>query len=312
VFVDKGTSKFASVLVETSLLTVAVCVSITVSYLVGQLLIIQWRQRLTSALHTHYFHHDTFYQLSTLKTCPYPEAHAQSPAPPFTETGPNDYMPHLLYPHALASPRDPKQLHPFLSSRDINLLHPQPLPSPHEPLPHVSHGPDNPDQRMTDDVNLFCTCLEQCFQKSAKSPFNLALYSYFTYTVFQSAKPILIAIAYFCVCAVLHRLVISALATAIYAQQHAEGNFRSVHVRVRNNAESIAAWGGAGVEERWANRSLLVTLMSQLRLAWAYTAQQLVAQVCGLHILHMHAPRCPGCVPRHVISTCVSVSCINE
>ena len=70
IFVDQDAARFRFALAETTMLYGGVCLTITVSYLVGQMLIIRWRRRLTTALHTHYFHKDTFFRIGT------PEAHA--------------------------------------------------------------------------------------------------------------------------------------------------------------------------------------------------------------------------------------------
>ena len=97
--------------------------------------------------------------------------------------------------------------------------------------------------------------------------------------MFGSITPVLVALVFFVACAALHKIVVAAIASAVYAQARAEGDFRSGRVRVRDNAASIAAWGGGGVEQSELDRKLSITLWTQTRLAWACTAQTLVKSV---------------------------------
>lgn len=226
-------------MVDTSIFYLGTCVCLTASFLLGELLSIRWRRRLTCALHTHYFHHDTFYQLGSLQ-----------PSSRHSQQGFSVNTPESSSPGSIPSMAPPPR-------------------------------PDNPDQRMTDDVHLFCASLTKCFEKCANTPCNVVLYSYLTYTVYESALPILVAVVFFIICAAVHRLVVSAIASAVYRFEAAEGDFRSAHMRVRGNAAEIAAWGGAGVEEVAVDAALASTLTQQLHLSLAYSVQTFVSKVCS-------------------------------
>lgn len=56
---------------------------------------------------------------------------------------------------------------------------------------------DNPDQRMAQDVSLFCSKLGQVAKVVATMPFGVVLYSYLTYTLTGSLAVLAAAYASF-------------------------------------------------------------------------------------------------------------------
>ena len=64
IFVDQDAARFRSTLATTTMQWSVVCLIIAASYLYGQLLLIRWRRRIITALHTRYFHVDTFFRMS--------------------------------------------------------------------------------------------------------------------------------------------------------------------------------------------------------------------------------------------------------
>ena len=258
IFVDQDAARFRSTLATTTLQWSGVCLILTASYLFGQLLIIRWRRRITAALHNRYFHDDAFFRMSAPVRSEEQADTFFAPASTLEARCCAPTMP--ASPHGRAPPSPPVQI----------------------PWHAAARWTDNPDQRMTEDVALFCTALEKLFQQSAKSPFNLILFSYLTVQAFGSITPVLVALVFFVACAALHRLVVAAIASAVYTQARTEGDFRSGHVRIRDNAASIAAWGGGGVEHSELQEKLSTTLWAQTRLAWACSAQMLIKSVWPL------------------------------
>ena len=241
IFVDRAADRFVSTLAISIAEWGIVCLVSSSSFFVGQMLIIRWRRRIASSLQAHYCHDGTFHRLTVLThQCITTDA-----------------------------PQQQDMAAECIDEAPANAAKPMPQPQ----------APDNPDQRMTDDVALACKSLEQVCQQCAKAPFTLVYFSYLALQVFGSVTPLLMALAYFCGCAVLHRLAASAIAGATFAQARAEGNFRSAHMRVRSCAQQIATWGGYGVEERALAASLKSTLQTQCRLACVLTAQSLIKNV---------------------------------
>ena len=224
------------------------------SVVVSRLLSVRWRGALTRALHTHYFHDATFYHLSHTPRAGAPAPSDDDPA------SPRAYSMSLR--SAAAGGRVPA------SNQHAGCA----LPRGDTPL-------DNPDQRVTDDVRFFCDALATFLLRSAEAPITFFYYSYLTFRLFGTVLPIAAAVAFFVACAAAHRVVVGVLAAAVCRQERAEGDFRSAHVRIRDEAGAIAAWGGGGVERAWVARALDTVLRRQTRLAWCYAAQDLLAMV---------------------------------
>jgi ABC-type uncharacterized transport system fused permease/ATPase subunit len=125
--------------------------------------------------------------------------------------------------------------------------------------------------------------LEEFIRKTAKSPFNLIVYTYLSAQKFGSILPVACAVGFFLILAAVQRVVMSAMASAINAYQQREGDLRALHMRVRNHAVSIAAWAGAEAEERSISAALARTLDAQTSMAWTFILQKAFATVCGLY-----------------------------
>lgn len=138
---------------------------------------------------------------------------------------------------------------------------------------------DNPDQRMTRDVELFCSALEKLLRRVAAAPFGLALYGTLACSLFHSLLPLLAAAAFFGVNAALHRVIAARLAASIYAHEQAEGCLRAAHMHVVTRAAAIAAWEGGPAERVRVDGSLRTALAAQLRMALLYSLQLFATQV---------------------------------
>ncbi|CAG2110509.1 unnamed protein product [Medioppia subpectinata] len=106
---------------------------------------------------------------------------------------------------------------------------------------------DNLDQRLTQDVDLFCKQLSLIIADLIVWPFLIAFYTYKTWVVIGYIGPLGCLIFFLCSTAI-NKGLISLVLHFVYLQQRAEGDYRFQHTRVRNEAESIAIQRGAAFE----------------------------------------------------------------
>ena len=262
ILVDKDSEKFNATMRYAALLYAAVVVMINLGYGTGQMLAIQWRNRLVGVMHDRYFHSHTFCHLQSVPLKPRSQA---------TMGG--------FYSGAGRGPAVTALAAPSTSVAENDLLLSVGTAA-HSNRNGLQHGRlDNADQRMTQDVLQFCAKFEEFLRKTAKSPFNLVVYVYLTVRLFKSMTPVLFAVGYFLVFAFLQKVVMSAITTAINTYQKCEGDLRAAHMRVRVDAVPIASWGASAVEERNVNRALHMTLSAQTSMVWTFIVQKTVAKV---------------------------------
>lgn len=137
-----------------------------------------------------------------------------------------------------------------------------------------STGIDNPDQRITQDAERFCSVLtNRVFPYILISPLVVAFYTYKTWI---TAGPFGAAIIYiyFIIGVVANRLLVSPLTKWTARVERAEGDFRYKHVSVRNNAEESAFYSAADFDKHECNRFFNTLIRSQLNATlWKYPAQ---------------------------------------
>ncbi|KAK5583803.1 hypothetical protein RB653_005405 [Dictyostelium firmibasis] len=98
---------------------------------------------------------------------------------------------------------------------------------------------DNPDQRITSDIDNFTTLLASIVSQCITGPMVVVYYTYLCYTTIDWYAP-LIVYGYFFLGYFINKLVMSPMVSINYLQDKLEGDFRYLHQRVRNFAESIA------------------------------------------------------------------------
>eukprot|EP01133_Synstelium_polycarpum_P009008 gene9008-10566_t len=98
---------------------------------------------------------------------------------------------------------------------------------------------DNPDARITSDIDNFSTLLATVFSALISAPATVIQYTILTYQTMGYYAP-LVVYAYFFLGYFVNKLVMSPLVSVSYLQDRLEGDFRYLHLRVRNFAESIA------------------------------------------------------------------------
>eukprot|EP01105_Mastigella_eilhardi_P025642 TRINITY_DN7039_c0_g1_i1.p1 TRINITY_DN7039_c0_g1~~TRINITY_DN7039_c0_g1_i1.p1 ORF type:complete len:640 (+),score=149.24 TRINITY_DN7039_c0_g1_i1:49-1968(+) len=129
---------------------------------------------------------------------------------------------------------------------------------------------DNPDQRMTQDINNFCTTLATIAQNCITAPIIIVLYTGLCISRISWYSPLLV-FAYFLVATVINKIISSPLVKIVYTQEQLEGDFRSLHAWIRTLAESIALSDGQEREQQFASESFTVLLRNKLRLlCWQF------------------------------------------
>ncbi|XP_069064600.1 lysosomal cobalamin transporter ABCD4 [Pleurodeles waltl] len=121
---------------------------------------------------------------------------------------------------------------------------------------------DNPDQRISQDVERFCKQLSSMASKLLISPFTLA---YYTYQCFNSTGwlgPVSI-FSYFVIGTVVNKILMGPIISTLVQQEKLEGDFRFKHLQIRVNAESAAFYRAGQVEHMRTNRRLQNLLQTQ-------------------------------------------------
>ncbi|EOA99954.1 ATP-binding cassette sub-family D member 4, partial [Anas platyrhynchos] len=139
---------------------------------------------------------------------------------------------------------------------------------------HVLHEDiDNPDQRISQDVERFCKQLSSMASKLVISPFTLA---YYTYQCFHSTGwlgPVSI-FGYFVIGTIVNKVLMSPIVSKLVEQEKLEGDFRFKHMQIRVNAEPAAFYRAGRVEHMRTNRRLQSLLQTQRELIgkelWLY------------------------------------------
>ncbi|XP_077036593.1 lysosomal cobalamin transporter ABCD4 isoform X1 [Agelaius phoeniceus] len=132
---------------------------------------------------------------------------------------------------------------------------------------------DNPDQRISQDVERFCRQLSSMASKLVISPFTLA---YYTYQCFHSTGwlgPVSI-FGYFIIGTMINKVLMSPIVSKLVQQEKLEGDFRFKHMQIRVNAEPAAFYRAGRVEHMRTNRRLQSLLKTQRELIgkelWLY------------------------------------------
>ncbi|XP_068948302.1 lysosomal cobalamin transporter ABCD4 isoform X3 [Petaurus breviceps papuanus] len=132
---------------------------------------------------------------------------------------------------------------------------------------------DNPDQRISQDVERFCRQLSTMASKLIISPFTI---TYYTYQCFRSTSwlgPVSI-FGYFVLGTVVNKVLMGPIVSKLVQQEKLEGDFRFKHVQLRVNAEPAAFYRAGHVEHVRTNYRLQKLLTTQKELMskelWLY------------------------------------------
>lgn len=129
---------------------------------------------------------------------------------------------------------------------------------------------DNPDQRISQDVDNFTQSLRNFMEKLIISPFMISFYVYKSVTV-AGWLSVGIIFAYFFAGTIVCRLVAYPLITIIYNKERLEGHYRYQLLRCRHFSEAIALLRGYGTENANINYWLDTLLKVQRKvLLWDF------------------------------------------
>ncbi|KCV70069.1 hypothetical protein H696_03532 [Fonticula alba] len=125
---------------------------------------------------------------------------------------------------------------------------------------------DNPDQRITTDVQQFC---EQTGEVLSKVVIWPVLVGYYTYqsAVITGYYGLLLIFLFFLISAVVNKVIAGILVPMFYEQERREGDFRYLHVRLRSYSESICLAAGIDYESELVDRALNNLIFLLVRLA---------------------------------------------
>ncbi|KAI8365099.1 ABC transporter transmembrane region 2-domain-containing protein [Blakeslea trispora] len=118
---------------------------------------------------------------------------------------------------------------------------------------------DNPDQRISQDIEKFSETLNQILTNLIIAPIMAIYYAYRCWTVTGPLGPLVIFL-YFVVGTIISRQLIQPIIRPVFLRESQEGYFRFLHVRIQQFAESIAFYGGEEEERKKAQESLDVLL----------------------------------------------------
>ncbi|TPX53877.1 hypothetical protein PhCBS80983_g06121 [Powellomyces hirtus] len=100
-------------------------------------------------------------------------------------------------------------------------------------------GNDNPDQRIAQDVEKFSEELRKVLEDIVLAPALLVYYTYRNFVVTGWRGPLCLYL-FFVVSTLQTRYLMRPLIPLVYQKEKAEGDFRHLHVRLGQNAESVA------------------------------------------------------------------------
>ncbi|ROI16408.1 ATP-binding cassette sub-family D member 4 [Anabarilius grahami] len=132
---------------------------------------------------------------------------------------------------------------------------------------------DNPDQRISQDVERLCKQMSTMASRLLISPFTV---TYYTYQCFNSAGWIgfVSIFGYFVAGTIINKILIGPIVSMLVEQEKLEGDFRFKHMQIRVNAESAAFYRAGKVEHMRTDRRLQMLLSTQRSLMnkelWLY------------------------------------------
>uniref|UniRef100_A0A7E4VCL9 ABC transporter domain-containing protein n=2 Tax=Panagrellus redivivus TaxID=6233 RepID=A0A7E4VCL9_PANRE len=130
---------------------------------------------------------------------------------------------------------------------------------------------DNPDQRMTQDVEKTCRLFAcDLLAPLLLAPFIIMYYTYLTYISSGFLGPVTIYI-FFIIATAVNKAVLTPTVALVTEQEKKEGDFRLRHVEVRSNTEAIAFYQSGLTENVLTNQKLGSLLKTQRTLAtWRF------------------------------------------
>ncbi|KAK7504347.1 hypothetical protein BaRGS_00004651, partial [Batillaria attramentaria] len=124
---------------------------------------------------------------------------------------------------------------------------------------------DNPDQRITQDVDRLTDTFSTVFVPLVISPFTIGYYMYQASSSTGYIGPVSVLI-FFNIFTIFNKFLMSPVVHYVYQQERREGDFRFKHMQLRMYAESAAFYHAGHIEEQKTNRKLHQLLATQRKL----------------------------------------------
>ena len=124
---------------------------------------------------------------------------------------------------------------------------------------------DNPDQRISMDVQSMCKTFSEIIARLLVSPFLIAYYSYLTWTNTGYVGPLCVLV-FFAISTIFNKILMNPVVGLVYKQDKLEGDFRFKHMQIRSNAESAAFFRAGHVEMQKTDAKLDRLIETQHRL----------------------------------------------
>ncbi|XP_074658385.1 lysosomal cobalamin transporter ABCD4-like [Tubulanus polymorphus] len=124
---------------------------------------------------------------------------------------------------------------------------------------------DNPDQRITQDVDKMCNTLSQIIAVLLISPFTIGYYIYQAWTSTGYIGPLSVFI-FFLIMTTINRFLMSPVIRYFVKQEKKEGDFRYKHMQIRSHAEAVAFYRAGNIEWSKANHKMDELITTQHRL----------------------------------------------
>lgn len=128
----------------------------------------------------------------------------------------------------------------------------------------IDRAVDNPDQRITQDVDKLCNTLSQIVAPVIISPFTIGYYIYKAQESSGYVGPVGVLV-FFIIATVINKLLMSPVVRYVVKQEKMEGNFRFKHMQIRSNSESAAFYRSGKIENENTNKHLANLITTQHR-----------------------------------------------
>ena len=124
---------------------------------------------------------------------------------------------------------------------------------------------DNPDQRITQDVDKMCNQLSLIIAQLIITPFTMAYYFYQCAKTTGYLGPVSV-IVFFLISTIINKFLMTPVVQYVFKQENLEGDFRFKHMQMRVNAESAAFLRAGNIEEIKTNHTLNQLILTQQKL----------------------------------------------
>jgi ATP-binding cassette subfamily D (ALD) protein 4 len=121
---------------------------------------------------------------------------------------------------------------------------------------------DNPDQRITQDVDKLALAVGYILEKIVVSPLLIVYYTIQLVQIDGWNAPLSL-FAFFILSMIVSRVVIGPMARVIFKKEEKEGNLRYVHLRLLNSVDEVCFLNGQNAEKNILDSKLIDLLKYQ-------------------------------------------------